>query len=197
MNTLFPIYIKLDQIQTLLVGAGPVGLEKIQAIIANSPQAKVDVIAEEVSLAFYNFIEDKPLIKLSKRLFEDSDVNEKQLVILATNNPKLNNHVRNLCSEKHILLNIADKPSLCDFYLGSVVQKGNLKIGISTNGKSPTIAKRIKELLNEMLPEEIDETLNLMSNLRNQLKGDLKEKITVLNAHTEQLIKQKDNDRAN
>ncbi|OYD42554.1 precorrin-2 dehydrogenase/sirohydrochlorin ferrochelatase family protein [Sphingobacterium cellulitidis] len=197
MNTLFPIYVKLDQIETLLVGAGPVGLEKIQALISNSPQAKVKVVALEVSEEFYLFIQDNHNIELHHRAFSAVDLFGKQLVILATNNPKLNNQVRELCANQHILLNVADKPSLCDFYLGSVVQKGNLKIGISTNGKSPTIAKRIKEFLNELLPEEIDETLNLMSDLRNQLAGDLKEKINVLNAHTEQLIKQNEYDRAN
>ncbi|WP_156308326.1 precorrin-2 dehydrogenase/sirohydrochlorin ferrochelatase family protein [Sphingobacterium endophyticum] len=197
MNTLFPIYVKLDQIETLLVGAGPVGLEKIQALIANSPNANVKVVAEHVIDEFYEFISDKPQIQLYKRSFSATDLFEKQLVILATNNPKLNNYVRELCAEHHILLNVADKPSLCDFYLGSVVQKGNLKIGISTNGKSPTIAKRLKEFLNDLLPEEIDETLNLMSDLRNQINGDLKDKIAVLNAHTEQLIKQNEYDRAN
>jgi siroheme synthase (precorrin-2 oxidase/ferrochelatase) len=63
-----------------------------------------------------------------------------------------------------------------------------LKIGISTNGKSPTIAKRLKEFLTDILPEEIDDTLELMHELRNQLQGDFQEKIRVLNAHTEQLV---------
>ena len=197
MNDLFPIYIKLDQIETLLVGAGPVGLEKIQAIISNSPHANVMVVAEDVSSDFSEFVKDKENIKVHRRPFTAVDLFAKQMVVLATNNPKLNNYVRELCSNHHILLNVADKPSLCDFYLGSVIQKGNLKIGISTNGKSPTIAKRLKEFLNELLPEEIDETLHLMADLRNQLSGDLKEKITVLNAHTEQLIKQNEYDRAN
>ncbi len=195
MNTLFPIYLKLDQLHTLLVGAGEVGLEKIQALIGNSPQSRISVVALEVSEEFRQFIADKPLVDLQQRAFQESDLNEKHLIIMATNNPVFNEEVRGLADQRHILLNIADKPSLCDFYLGSVVQKGNLKIGISTNGKSPTIAKRIKELLNELLPEEIDETLNLMSTYRDQLKGDLKAKIKALNAHTENII-QYESDRA-
>lgn len=188
MNTLFPIYVKLDQIRTLLVGAGPVGLEKLQAIVKNSPQANVTIIAEEVISEVANFIKDKPNIVLFNRSFQVDDLENIDLVILATNNPKLNEGVRFLTKERNILLNVADKPSLCDFYLGSVVQKGNLKIGISTNGKSPTMAKRLKEFLNDLLPEEIDETLELMQQMRNQLKGDFQEKIKVLNAHTQQLI---------
>ncbi|MNY62730.1 precorrin-2 dehydrogenase [compost metagenome] len=68
-----------------------------------------------------------------------------------------------------------------------------MKIAISTNGKSPTIAKRIKEFLQEMLPEEIDETLELMSQLRNQLKGDFQSKVTALNKHTKSLIERDGN----
>lgn len=189
MNTLFPIYVKMDQIQTLLVGAGPVGLEKLEALIRNSPQAKVHIVAEEVLDEVYDFITDKPTISLERRCFIAHDLADKDLVILATNNALFNEEIRLLTQEHHILLNVADKPALCDFYLGSVVQKGNLKIGISTNGKSPTMAKRLKEFLNDLLPEEIDETLELMQDLRNQIKGDFKEKIKVLNAHTQDLVK--------
>src|SRR5690606_9623572 len=108
--------------------------------------------------------------------------------MLATNNASLNAHVRQLASKHHILLNVADKPALCDFYLGSVVSRGNLKVGISTNGKSPTIAKRLKEFFNDLLPEEIDETLDLMGELRNTLKGDFQEKVRVLNEHTKDVL---------
>src|SRR5690606_37095043 len=129
-----------------------------------------------------------------ERWFVEEDLEGIDLVIMATNNPRFNAHVQELCAKRHILLNVADKPDLCDFYLGSVVQKGNLKIGISTNGKSPTMAKRLKEFLNDILPEEIDETLTLMQQMRDQLKGDFQQKIKALNAHTEGLVrKQKTN----
>lgn len=189
MNTLFPIYIKMDQIRTLVVGGGPVGLEKLEAVFRNSPDAQVHIVAEQAGEALKAFIQDKRTVHLSERLFVADDLDQIDLVIMATNNPSFNEEVRQLCRERNILLNVADKPDLCDFYLGSVVQKGNLKIGISTNGKSPTIAKRLKEVLNDVLPEEINETLELMHELRNKLQGDFQEKIKVLNAHTEQLVK--------
>ena len=188
MNNLFPIYLKLDQLRILLVGAGPVGLEKLNAILANSPKANVEVVAETVIADFYQMAEGNGNIQINVRSFQETDLNQIDLVIVASNNEELNANIRQLASERNILLNIADKPSYCDFYLGSVVQKGNLKIGISTNGKSPTIAKRLKEFLNDLLPEEIDETLFLMEELRGNLKGDLQAKITKLNAHTADLL---------
>jgi len=175
-------------VQTLLVGAGYVGLEKLQAIYRNSPQAKVRIIAEDISPEVIAFVQGKHQIEIFHRSFHEQDLQGVDLVILATNNSVLNNKVRTMTQKLNILLNVADKPDLCDFYLGSVVQKGNLKIGISTNGKSPTMAKRLKEFLNDILPEELDETLELMQQMRNQLKGDFQEKVRVLNAHTEELI---------
>lgn len=194
MNALFPIYVKLAQLQTLLVGGGPVALEKLTAIYANSPEAKVKLVALEISEEVRSFAANHPQISLHERLFEDSDLQGIDLIIMASNNDQLNQHVQQKAREQHILLNVADTPALCDFYLGSVVQKGNLKIGISTNGKSPTIAKRVKEYLNELLPEEIDETLELMAQLRQSLHGDFKEKLRILNAHTEDLLQLKKDD---
>lgn len=189
MNELFPIYLKLSQLNTLVVGGSTVGLEKLAALMSNSPEAKVTVVAKEVSEETLDFVTKYSSIQLFQREFTESDLEEKDLVILATNNAVLNDSIRKFASEKHILLNVADKPDLCDFYLGSVVQKGNLKIGISTNGKSPTMAKRLKEFLNELLPDEIDDTLELMQQYRNQLKGDFKHKVDTLNAHTREFLK--------
>src|SRR5690606_37047615 len=170
MNTLFPIYVKLDQINTLLIGGGPVGLEKLQALLSNSPNAKVKIIARDVIDEIVALVNSNELLSLEIREFQERDLDGMDLLIMATNNPEFNEEVKQLAKSRHLLVNVADKPDLCDFYLGSVVQKGNLKIGISTNGKSPTIATRLKEFLNELLPEEIDETLNLMASYRNSLK---------------------------
>src|SRR6185312_668859 len=83
-----------------------------------------------------------------------------------------------------ILVNVADTPDLCDFYLGSVVRRGNLKIAISTNGKSPTVAKRLKEEIGNMIPEEMDGVLDNMQTIRSRLNGDFAEKVRTLNALT-------------
>ena len=109
------------------------------------------------------------------------------LVIAAVNDIELAEQIRNDAKQKGKLINAADKPSLCDFYLGSIVQKGNLKIAISTNGKSPTIAKRMKEVLNEALPDEINTLLDNMQQIRNKMSGDFDEKVNQLNEITRKL----------
>lgn len=191
-NQLFPVFLQLNQLHTLLVGGGNVALEKLTALLGNSPHATVTVVAKEVSPAVQDFIRSYPSVSLHERGFDDTDLDGVDVVVVAADNADLNVHIRNESRKRHLLINVADKPDLCDFYLGSVVKKGNLKLGISTNGKSPTIAKRLKELLNEALPEEIDETLTYMSRLRDLLKGDFADKVRTLNAHTVSLLASKE-----
>ncbi|WP_353195735.1 bifunctional precorrin-2 dehydrogenase/sirohydrochlorin ferrochelatase [Parapedobacter defluvii] len=191
-NPLFPVFLQLNKLHVLLVGGGNVGLEKLTALLGNSPKATVTLVAREISTDVRSYVADYPAVRLRERAFEEADLDGVDLVVVASNNPQLNAHIRNECRKRHLLINVADKPDLCDFYLGSVVKKGNLKLGISTNGKSPTIAKRIKELLNDALPDEIDETLTYMSQLRDLLKGDFNDKVKALNAHTASLLASKE-----
>lgn len=191
-NELFPVFLQLNQLRTLLVGGGKVALEKLTALLGNSPNAAIEVVAKEISPAVRAFVRDYPSVALHERLFEDADLDGADVVVVAADNAELNKHIRKESRKRHLLINVADKPDLCDFYLGSVVKKGNLKLGISTNGKSPTIAKRLKEILNEALPEEIDETLSYMSQLRDLLKGDFTDKVRTLNAHTVSLLASKE-----
>jgi siroheme synthase-like protein len=187
-NKLYPVFLKLEELELLLVGAGNVGLEKLQSLLGNSPAAKITVVAPQVKEEVRVLLRQHPSCLLEQRLFEESDLQNKDLVVLATDNPALHKKIKKLAEAKGILVNVADTPELCDFYLGSIVQKGNLKIAISTNGKSPTAAKRIKEVLNESMPEELDELLINLNLVRNKLGGDFAEKVRQLNDLTKTLI---------
>jgi siroheme synthase-like protein len=187
-NQLFPVFLKLNDLHTLLVGAGNVGLEKLTAILNNSTEAKVTIIAEQVSEGVYQLAERFPKVNIFKKSFAEDDLKDVNIVVVATGNEALNNYIRKLAHQHNLLINVADKPSLCDFYLGSIVKKGDLKVAISTNGKSPTVAKRLKEVLNESIPEELDTTLQQMSALRETLKGDFASKVKKLNEVTSILV---------
>src|SRR4029078_1554679 len=192
-NGLYPIFLKLDQLETLVVGAGNVGLEKLQSLLSNSPGAKITGVAPEVNEEVRRIISEHPTCRIIQGPFREYDLDNKDLVILATNNRELHEEIKGLARQKGIIVNVADTPDLCDFYLGSIVQKGSLKIAISTNGKSPTIAKRIKELLNDMLPDEIDSLLDNMQTIRNGMKGNFQDKVKQLNELTSDLIAENKN----
>jgi siroheme synthase-like protein len=183
-NTLFPVFLKLQELRTVLIGAGAVGHEKLSAMLNNSPQATITVIAEEVSPEVTELARAYPRVQINQKTYEVSDLTSASIVIAATNRAHVNAQIRQDAMKLNVLINVADKPELCDFYLGSIVQKGNLKIAISTNGKSPTVAKRLKEIFNDHLPPEIDNTLTQMNQLRNNLKGDFQSKVKKLNEVT-------------
>lgn len=188
-NQLFPIFLKLNQLRTLVIGAGPVGLEKLQALVRQSEEAEITVIAVEISAEVRAFVLEYPQIRLLEKSYTAADLDGIDLVIAATNNPILNLRIVEDGHAARLLVNIADKPELCDFYLSSVVKKGDLKIAISTNGKSPTIAKRLKEVFQEHLPDELDITLQQMSQFRQTLNGDFRKKVEQLNLVSAVLVK--------
>ncbi len=188
MNDLFPIFLKLDRLNTLVVGGGNVALEKASALLRNSPAARVTLVAPMFRAETLEFLADYSQVVLCERGFELVDLDGRDLVICATDNRSLHEEIKELCAERHLLCNVADTPELCDFYLGSIVQKGDLKIAISTNGKSPTLAKRIRGFLEDVIPEEIQEGLEGMEAVRKTLKGDFQEKIRVLNELTKGVV---------
>ena len=187
-NQLFPVFLKLNQLKVLLVGAGNIGLEKLEAVLTNSPETEIDIVAETFLPKLLELVTDYPKVKLHPKRFEAEDLEGHDLVIIATGDNDLNSEIRSLARKRHLLINVADKPDLCDFYLGSIVKKGDLKIGISTNGKSPTVAKRLKEIFQNNLPDELDQTLQQMSKLRNTLGGDFAHKVKELNKATASLV---------
>jgi len=188
MNNLFPVFLKLENLHTLIVGGGYVGLEKITAVLDNSPQAKVTLVSPEIRTEIREIAAFNPQITLIERKFDDSDFLDKDLVIVATNDKEENRRIKVAARSLHILCNVADTPSLCDFYLSSVVRKGNLKVAISTNGMSPTMAKRLKEVLNEALPDNLETAMEQLKAVRDMLKGDFAYKVDELNRITSVLV---------
>lgn len=186
-NTLFPIFLKLEQFEVLVVGGGKIGLEKISALLRNSPSTNITLVGQRILQDIRDFVVDFPQVILQEKPFDRGDLNGKRFVIAATDDPNLNRQVKALAAGRGILTNVADTPHLCDFYLSSVVQKGDLKIAISTNGKSPTIAKRLKEMLHDALPGELHDVLQHLTSIRDRLKGDFTEKVRTLNALTASL----------
>jgi len=190
-NQLYPVFLKLDQLNLLLVGAGNVGLEKLQSLLGNSPHAKITVVAPVVKEEVKELINAHPACVLKERAFQSSDIDGKELIFLATDNPGLHAEIKKMAAAKRILVNVADTPDLCDTYLSSIVQKGSLKIAISTDGKSPTIAKRLKEIIYDMLPDELDNLLDNMYRIRNNMKGQFQDKVKKLNKLTNDLVAHK------
>ncbi len=191
-NPLYPIFLKLHQLNMLIVGAGEVGHEKLHFILKSSPDARITMVAPWVSSEIEELLISKPnhSVTIIKKEFEPSDIDGHDMVIAATNIHELNITVRNEAKAKGKLVNVADTPALCDFYLGSIVTRGHLKVAISTNGKSPTFAKRFRQVLEEVLPNDVDDLLENLRIIRDRLTGNFTQKVKALNNITAKLVEE-------
>ncbi len=189
MNELYPIFLKVHELNILLVGGGAVATEKLQFLLKSSPKAHVTVVSKAFSLDFLEIASQADTVTLIEEAYHEKYLGGKHLVIAATDDKTVNKQVQRDSKERYLLVNVADTPDLCDFYLGGIVTKGNLKIAISTNGKSPTTAKRLRQFLEDVLPEEIDDLLENLHAYRETLKGDFEYKVKAMNDLTEGLVK--------
>lgn len=187
-NPLFPIFINPLKVKYLIIGGGKAGTEKLFFLLKNSPDADITIVSPEFSSKIHELSDNYSNVRVQNKEFDSSDLLDKDIVIIATNHADLNREIRLEAKRLRLLVNVVDKPSLSDFYFGSVVTKGNLKLGISTNGKSPTFSKRFREILESILPEEIESVLDNLNKLRNNLKSDFSEKVRELNKITSNLI---------
>lgn len=183
-NNLYPVFIKLDQIQTLIVGGGNVALEKVTFILRQSPKANIKVIAKEFHADLIKIAIQNNNVKIVERTFVKSDLDGIKLLILATDDMNFNEETKHLAGEKNILTNVVDNPPLCDFYTSAVLRKGPVKIAVSSNGVSPTLAKRLRDVIADAIPNEVDESAELLNNIRIKIKGNLENKINTLNKVT-------------
>jgi len=192
-NELYPVFLKVAVLDVLIVGGGNVGLEKLTFLLKSSPSANVTMVSkafspEVIALAKgYN-------VSLVEDAYKTSYLAGRQIVIATTDDLDVNLQVYHDCKKENILVNLADNPSYCDFYMGGIVTKGNIKIAISTNGKSPTAAKRLRQFFEEILPENMNEFVENLNTYRKTIKGDFEEKVTKMNEITKEMIKIKKTD---
>ncbi len=185
-NNLYPIFLKTANLHILIVGGGNVAEEKLTFLTKSSPDAKVTIVSTM-------FREDvlklaaKYHVELITDVYRDIYLKGKHMVIATTDVPKVNVQVYEDCRKLNKLVNVADNPPYCDFYMGGIVTKGNVKVAISTNGKSPTTAKRLRQFFEEVLPEDISQMVQNLNDYRKTLKGDFEEKVDKMNTITRSL----------
>lgn len=186
-NNLYPIFLKMDNIQTLIVGGGNVALEKLTFLLKSSPNANVEMVAPYFMEAVKDLAQQFD-IRLIQLAYDSSFLGDKDLVIATTDNMEVNKQIYRDAKDNHLLVNVADTPELCDFYLGGIVTKGHVKIAVSTNGKSPTTAKRLRQFLEDIIPDDVNTLVKNLHEYRKTIKGNFEQKVVALNEITQTLI---------
>jgi len=166
--TLLPIFLRLEGRPVLVVGAGTVALEKIRSLRAAG--ARLTVVAphaagEVQALATEGALEWHP------RRFGAGDLEGVFVVIAATNDSRVNHAVYEEALRRNVLCNAVDDPPNCDFYFGSVVSRGDLQVAVSTGGKSPALAQRLRREIDGQLPEDLGPWLGELGQLRDEIRA--------------------------
>ncbi len=187
-NNLYPIFLKTNRLRILIVGGGFVALEKLTFLLKSSPDAEVEMVAPFFRKETLAFLVDKN-IKINDDHYHEKYLEKKHIVIATTDDVPINEQIYHDCRAHNILVNVADNPPFCDFYMGGIVTKGHVKIAISTNGKSPTTAKRLRQFFEEVIPEDVNRLVENLNEFRKTIKGNFEKKVRVLNEVTEGLLK--------
>ncbi len=161
----FPIFLNLKDKNCLVVGAGGVGVRKIKGLLRASPH-KLTIVDPNIEKTLLGEILPHPRLEIKKREFIEQDLENQFLVIASSNNEVLNKKISELCHKKNILCNIVDKPKMCSFIVPSIVEKGEITVAISTSGKSPAMARLLKNKISESIGKEEEILTNLLGLLR-------------------------------
>jgi precorrin-2 dehydrogenase/sirohydrochlorin ferrochelatase len=162
----YPILIQLEGMKAVVVGGGVVAERKIDVLLAC--HADIHVISRELTPKLSKYLEERR-IKLSGHEFKDSYLDEAFVVIAATDDPLLNRQVSESASARGLLINAVDQPADCNFIVPSILKRGDLLVAVSTSGKSPAFAKKIREGLEGQFGDEYGSFLVLMGCLREEI----------------------------
>lgn len=167
----FPIFTDIKDKTVLIAGGGRMAARKLKSLAAFKPC--VVLCAPEISGEVRGAIKElKELginIRLNKRPFEENDLKGVFICIAATGDRQVNARISSLCGKKGIPVNVVDDPGLCSFNFPALVLRGELTVGISTAGLSPTAAGGTRRLIDGMLPDNAGDIVSYMGSIREKV----------------------------
>lgn len=171
MNTsYYPVYIQLREQPCIVIGGGKIAEGKVAGLLA--AQANVTVISPDLTAHLRDLVEEKQITYLA-RTYQAGDLTGAFMVICATDHAETNHQVWQEASANRQLVNVVDDMPRCNFIAPSILRKGDLTIAISTSGKAPALAVRLKERLQRELGPEYERFLELAGELREPLARNI------------------------
>jgi len=162
----YPVFLNLEGKTAVVVGGGRVAQRKIETLLRYG--ALISLISSRLTDKLNELVEIGSVRYLGTD-FQDKHLDEAFLVIAATDDKELNRHISKMARRRRLLVNVVDQPPDCNFILPSIVERGHLLIAISTAGRSPTLAKKIRKELESRFGSEYATFLLLMGQLRKEV----------------------------
>lgn len=170
MDGLYPVFLSIKDQKCLVIGGGTVAERKVASLLECG--AKVKVVAPEITPELKKRILAKD-VEYEQRLYETEDLDGltvgRSLIFVATNDPAVNQQVHREGINRGFLVNVVDDPPHCSFYVPSMIRRGALCVAISTAGKSPMLARKIREKLEGEFGPEYAEYLEVLGDCRQEV----------------------------
>lgn len=182
---LFPTFINLQSKKVLVIGGGQVAQRKIEKLLPFGP--KIHIVAPKINKDLLSH--KKMGITFQKKKFRIEDLHGFDLVIAAINDETLQRAIFLECEKRKILCNAVDGPKYCNFIFPSLFTNGDLCIGISTSGKAPYVAVKIRHLLERVIPKNINQIIQQTEKFRNGLGSSVKNRTSQIRSFVDDLFK--------
>jgi siroheme synthase-like protein len=166
----YPIYIDIEDRAVLIVGGGAVCARKAETMVRYG--GRVTIVSPEITDEIAAWERDGALA-VRRKMYEESDLDGASIVIASTDDQCVNARVARDCRRRRIPVNVVDVTHLCEFIVPAIIEKGSIQIAISTGGKSPALARTLKEDMQRMIGPEYAEVNDLLGTLRKSAKSVL------------------------
>ncbi|MCO8899762.1 bifunctional precorrin-2 dehydrogenase/sirohydrochlorin ferrochelatase [Clostridioides difficile] len=161
---LYPINLKLDELDVVIIGGGEVAYRKCKNFLEFNKN--VTIVSKQILNKFYDL---KGNIKIIKDDYKEIYIKDASIIIAATNNRELNMEIGLYCKAKNKLVNVVDNIEISNFTVPSYIKRGDLLISVSTGGKSPSLSSKIKKEIEERYTEDYEEYLNVLGDIRKKV----------------------------
>ena len=165
----YPIMLDIKNKRCVVIGGGQVALRKAQVLL--ECDAKVEIVSPELCPELEELVSNGS-VKAVLRPYRRGDLQGAALVIAAADDSVINRSVSEEAAESGVLVNVVDVPGLSSFIVPSSLRRGDVTIAVSTNGKSPALARRIRAELEESFGEECSLLASLAAEVRSELKQE-------------------------
>ncbi|VHX76962.1 precorrin-2 dehydrogenase [Clostridioides difficile] len=161
---LYPINLKLDELDVVIIGGGEVAYRKCKNFLEFNKN--VTIVSKQILNKFYDL---KGNIKIIKDDYKEIYIKDASVIIAATNNRELNMEIGLYCKAKNKLVNVVDNIEISNFTVPSYIKRGDLLISVSTGGKSPSLSSKIKKEIEKRYTEDYEEYLNVLGDIRKKV----------------------------
>lgn len=163
----YPIYLDIENRNVVIIGGGNVCARKAETMMKYG--ARVTIVSPELTDEIEGWAREGCLA-LKRKTYEASDLDGAHIVIASTDHQTVNEQIAADCRARRIPVNVVDVTPLCEFIVPAIIEKGSIQIAVSTGGKSPAVARTLKEDLQRMIGPEYAEANDVLGTLRDGAK---------------------------